>query len=447
MSRIFSDDELELLATPLSIRLERAADARDTEAIAGICALMERECTAIYDKQCLWTSALQTFLLKRLGRDGHDDVLRAVAEASFAPSRADLLPLGFRDRVAAIARLLRASGSTFSVHEDNAGAQFRLEPSGSARLWRSRTQLRRANARIVYPGQGAYDDDSLALLDGAPCFFAVEHLLLDGLATITPPTQADGTAYLTVRRTERRASFTSPGELKLFATPLSIRVEALAAWGDWTALKKLSSQMDEELVAAKDPLNLLNAGLLTWIARELGETAAETALLEAAEVVMGPAIDAVAELPFADAFRQFTLVWRAHGSTFTIEETDEALVLRGAPMGACGRLWAPAAEQARVGENRVRYRTWGAYDPPLSFHVVSDARPMTAGETGMPIYSCHCHVFHEIFPIRRIGRPLWIEEHPVGDREGQTVHVHLKDPAAWPDHFFSRVGLERPAPK
>lgn len=462
---------------------------RDAAAIDEIRAQMDLECTAIYDKQSLWTSALQSFIVSRAGEAAHDVALSQAGEHAFQPAISGYAGRGFRERVTALARHLRASGSTFWVTDEGDRLRFRLDPWGSVRLWRSPESpaLTRDGSRIVYRSQNAFGPAGLSYLHGAgpltqgrtgvPCFFAAEILFYEiraiellgvPLAVITLPHGADDPAYLDVYKDPREIpteafeclGLTKPrdglpsadnepafaaAELDALGTPLSLQVEACVASDDWSGIVEIAAGMDVELVTAKDPLNLLNLGLLTWIARNLGEDEAEHALARAAEVVMGPAIDAVKDLDFGDAIRQFAMVWRAHGSTFWIEETDDTIVMRGRPMGACGRLWSHRYQTnvERISDSRVRYTTWGAYDPPASNHVLREARPIGCGKPGMPIYSCHCHMFHEIFPIQRIGRPLWVEEHPVDDNNGETVHIHYKDYAAWPERYYTRVGLAK----
>jgi hypothetical protein len=109
-------------------------------------------------------------------------------------------------------------------------------------------------------------------------------------------------------------------------------------------------------------------------------------------------------------------------------------------------MWSHAYqhEVERISESRVRYPTFGCYDPPGSFHLMQEPRGITYGRTGYPIYSCHCHMLHEIFPIDRLGRPLWIEEHPLHDPDGETVHIHYKNPADWPERYYERVGRTKP---
>jgi len=112
---IFTEEALELLATPLSIRLERAAETRDRVELEWIQAQLDLECLAIYDPYIQWAGVLQTFLLDRLGRRGHDEALLWAAEHSFRPFVRELGGMGVRERVEALAGRLRASGSTFWV--------------------------------------------------------------------------------------------------------------------------------------------------------------------------------------------------------------------------------------------------------------------------------------------------------------------------------------------
>ena len=54
-------------------------------------------------------------------------------------------------------------------------------------------------------------------------------------------------------------------------------------------------------------------------------------------------------------------------------------------------------------------------------------------------------MLHEIYPIDQIGHPLWVEFHPVDDQDGETVHVHYKNPQDWPEEAYTRVGRKKPA--
>lgn len=65
-------------------------------------------------------------------------------------------------------------------------------------------------------------------------------------------------------------------------------------------------------------------------------------------------------------------------------------------------------------------------------------------EEDYPIYSAHCHALHEVFCTNKFGYPLWVEEHPVDDKDGVTRHIHYKDPTDWPEHFYEQIGKEKP---
>lgn len=495
--RVFTDEQLELWATPLSIRLERATDPLDREEIERIRDQMDMECLAIYDAYVNWVGVLQTFLLHRGGQAMHDEALRWAAEFGLRPAVRRLVELPFRERVEALSRRLRAAGSTFTVDEDAERVRFRLDAWGGAtRLWRAPEAWQseglprhRAGDRYRYPSYGAYDPPtSFAWLEGRravtqgrdrlPAFFATEVLFLEEmpielagapLAVVTIPETAAGHAVLDVVKdarslpasiyervgtvkpaaplaAEQRARVFSDEELARMGVPLSLQVEAAAAAGDRSQLLEIAAGMDVELVNAKDPLGVVIAGLLSWIARHLGEAAVEDALKDTAQVVMTPFVDAVRGLQIEDSTPLWAMVWRSHGSTFWIEEHEETVVFRGRPLGACHRMWSHAyqPEVERISESRVRYPTFGCYDPPASFHLMREPRGITHGKVGYPVYSCHCHMLHEIFPIDHLGHPLWVELHPIHDRDGETVHIHYKDPAAWPERYYEQVGRAKP---
>jgi hypothetical protein len=497
LQRLFSEGELDVLATPLSIRLERAVLARDVAAMAEIRAQMDLECLAIYDSYMQWVAVLQTFILSHATEAQHDEALRQMGEHAFRDYVLDYRGIGFREHVRLLASRLRASGSTFSVSELDDRVRFTVDPLGAIRQWRvgrpwqEEGSRQRVDDRYRYPCYGAYGSPiSFATLGRArpltqsradlPCFLAAEILFLETLpiellgypiAVVTLPEDLQNPAYLDVHKdcaTIPVAVYTRVGtakatrgfpkrpagrvfsepELRQLGTPLSIQVEQAAARSEWETLAAIAGEMDEELTGAKDPLGLLINGLLTWIAGHLGEDSVEAALVRTAEVVMEPYISSVRDLQIRDAIPMWAMVWRAHGSTFSIEEWRDTFVFRGRPLGACARMWAHRyqTKTERISESRVRYRTFGAYDAPMCCHLMQEPRGITHGKTGYPIYSTHCHMLHEIYPIDRLGHPLWVEHHPIHDPDGETVHVHYKNPADWPTEVYERVGRRKPRP-
>ena len=130
-----------------------------------------------------------------------------------------------------------------------------------------------------------------------------------------------------------------------------------------------------------------------------------------------------------------------------IEEEDDRFVFRGRPLGACARMSASryAATVERISESRVRYPTFGSLMAPMCAHKLREPHPVNHFTPDFPVYSAHCTMLHEIFPIDRIGRPLWVEVHALEDPDGETIHYHYKDPDGWPERFYAQVGREKPA--
>jgi hypothetical protein len=496
VQRIYTEEELDALATPRSILLERAVGARDADAVRAVQADMDVECLAIYDAYMNWMGVLQTFILQRTSQETHDQALRWSAEEAARPF---VERLRRRDAAAWarwLAARLRSSGSTFSVAQDDVRVRFRCDVWGPLRQWRAPAVWQgaeprhREGDRYVYPSYGHYASAAaFEELRGArplthgretlPSLIAAEILFLEVIPTelfgrplaviglgerlddavhldvFTDPAAIPEAAYARFGMAKPAAGSLaadparplSDEEMRRMGMPLSLQLEEALAGGEWDRLLAISGEMDAELVNAKDPMGVQIAALLTWIARHLGEAAAEQALERTAEVVMTPFIDIVRDLHIADAIAVWAVAWRSHGSTFWIEEDDHRFVLRGSPLGACHRMWSHRSQHdvERISESRVRYPTFGSYDPPGSLHLMREPRGITHGKVGYPIYSCHCHMLHEIFPIDQLGHPLWVEEHPLHDPDGETVHIHYKDPGMWPERYYAQVGRRKPA--
>jgi len=495
-SQLFTPEALDHLATPLSVHLEREAKAKSEMNLGWIQEQMDLECVVIYNSYLQWLAVLQSFIIKESDEARHDQALRQFGAFAFTDSVLAYRGLGLKDHAEMLARRLRASGSTFWVEEDATKIRFRLDPWAPMRqvrkpsAWQVHASIHRVGDRLYYPNTGEYEPPvSHAILRGArdltqsheslPCILATEIFFLEILpmellgypiAVVSLPTEPEEPVTLDIYKkmtripvdVYARVGLAKPAhglpdagpeivftqeEREMLGTPLSLRVESAGRKNDWDALLMISRGMDVELVNAKDPMGILIAGMLTWIARHLGEDAVERALVRTAEVVMAPYVETVRNLDISDAIPIWAMVWRAHGSTFKIEELDKIFIFRGRHLGACGRMWAHKYQTRveRISESRVRYPTFGVYDPPSSFHRMKSPRGITHGRTGYPIYSTHCHMLHEIYPIDQIGHPLWVEIHPLDDQDGETVHIHYKNPQDWPEEAYRRVGREKPA--
>ncbi len=495
MSEIFDPEQLDALATPMSIHVERAALGRKVDDLPWVIEQMDAETLGIYDAYVSWMGVLQTYIIEKAGQAAHDLAITWAGEYGARPFVRRYAGLGARDRALLLAERLRASGSTFDVVEDQRRIRFELDPWGPIRWWRrpesggqSWEKPKASGRRLRYPTLGHYGGPvGFAELEGArpfthgrdslPAFLATEIQFLEAMpielfgypiAVIKLPERPEEAAALDLYKdpaavpadayrrvgaekpagalpTAEAGTLFGPEELERMATPLSLRVRAAADAAAFDDLLAISAGMDQELVGAKDPLGVMIAALLSWIARHLGEDAAEESLARTADVVMAPFISAVRDLTIAESIPAWCVAWRSHGSTFWIEEHEETVLLRGRPLGACHRMLSSAyqPEVTRISESRVRYPTFGCYDAPASFHLMREPRGITHGKTGYPIYGCHCHMLHEVYPIDQLGHPLWVELHNVDDPDGEMVHVHYKDPAAWPAHYYEQVGRSK----
>ena len=220
--RLFDDEQLDLLATPLSIRLERAADAQDLAAVEGLAEEMDGETLGIYDAYLNWIGVLQGYIVERGGEPAHDEALSWVAEHAVRPFLRPYENLDLRGRALLFAERLRASGSTFSVELEPGRIRFVCDPWGPQRWWRSRagwedTEPRRyEDDRIIYPSYGGGEDPrgNFPTLRGArpltqgrdtlPCVLASEIQFLEilpiemwgrPLAVLELPPDAEGVVY------------------------------------------------------------------------------------------------------------------------------------------------------------------------------------------------------------------------------------------------------------
>ena len=309
--RLFDDRQLDELATPLSIRLERAAAARDSAAAEAIADEMDGETLAIYDAYVNWMGVLQSYLVERGGEEAHDEAMRWVAEHAVRPFLRPYESLGLRERALLLAERLRAAGSTFSVEARPGHVRFSCDPWGPQRWWRARsgwedTEPRRYDGdRIVYPnyGGGADPRGQFPTLHGArpltqgrdslPCILVSEIQFLEilpiemwgrPLAVLGLPDDADGVVTLDLHadpadvpaEVYERVGFARPAsgvaeddpaapltpeEAEREGTPLSVQVRRAVAGGDWERVLAVSAGMDRELVGAKDPYGVAIAGV------------------------------------------------------------------------------------------------------------------------------------------------------------------------------------------
>jgi hypothetical protein len=496
--RIFSPEELEHLATPLSIQLERAAEREDFDDMKRIQQLMDQECLCIHEPYVNWIAALESYIVYHLGEDRLEEAMRWAGQMAMKPVWSDLMPLDRKGQIEYLASRWRASGSTIFVEEDDEKVTFRMEPCGDGhRLlrdrgdWNLQREIQKiSRTRLKYPDQGAYQAPKHFVFLNTPrctthgrspfpvfcagCVLFNEILATDVFGyplwiAQTPeqnpnekpcvlhlykdPRDVPLGAYMQIGKARPRSWKKTPRIRRLFTDeemeemgiPLSLRLERAVESRDLAAIQGLARIMDAELVRAKDPQGIFIAGLLSYIARNLGEEKVEEVLHWVAELIMSPFFKDIEGLDKKTEIEMWCMVWRAHGSTFWVEEEDDKFVFRGKPLGACHRMWSSAYQPKveRISPDRVRYPTFGCYMEPGSCHLMREPRGITTMKENYPVYSTHCHMLHEIFAIEQRGYPIWIEVHPLDSRDEETVHIHYKEPQDWPEEVYKNLGLER----
>lgn len=489
-ARVFTDRQLRDVATPRSLLIERAIADLDRDALRVLSADVDTELLSVHDPMEDYLGSLQTRILRLCGRREHDEAVRWAADLALRPGIQRRVDESFPDRVRQLGVLLRASGSTFTVEEDPLRVTFVCDPFGPLRHWRSpqpwQSQARRkVEARATwYPAHDRYaSDGGFAVLEeaspltggqaGMPCALVFQwlHLMIlpmqewgEPWAVIDGPVRRDGqvrlvmykdpadvpsSAYANCGMTKPpvrpRPVFTGEaltGLARELVTVARSRLVAEAAeTGDMRLAAVAAESIDDELVAHEGPQSMLVTALLTWIARHLGEAASVAAMEEPGRMGMTPYIRAWSEMDDRARIQQLGVFWRAHGSTFWIEEEEDRFILHGRPLGACHRLLSSPYQQRleRVGPDRLRYPTFGAYGPPNSLHRFRQPLAITCGRSGYPIYSARCHLLHEVMPIETIGSPLWAEVHPIDDPDGTCYHLVQKAGHRWPDWVYRRL--------
>ena len=172
--------------------------------------------------------------------------------------------------------------------------------------------------------------------------------------------------------------------------------------------------------------------LLSFIGRELGESAVERALransddfIKARREPTGaPKWDTLPATVRAKAIARAML---ANGGACTVTEDDEKVVL-SFRCGSGGRL---------IDEGRYD----DAGGPYVTLH---ERGPRTFERDALPVYCAHCSVHNEIQPVEGGGTPTSIEFPP--ERPGEPcVHHVYKDVDALPAEVYARIGFTRGA--
>ena len=131
-NRVFSQEELDVLETPLADRIAAAIDAGRYEEAKALVRQMEEESSPIIYVFEEWVTALLSYIYKNQGDDALVESLRYSANTWMKPMHDRLMKLDFRGLVEAFAALFRAhTGRGLKVEEDDEKVSLILNLCGS----------------------------------------------------------------------------------------------------------------------------------------------------------------------------------------------------------------------------------------------------------------------------------------------------------------------------
>jgi hypothetical protein len=169
--------------------------------------------------------------------------------------------------------------------------------------------------------------------------------------------------------------------------------------------------------------------LLSFIGRELGEEAVETALRASGEDFVRPRRSDGADwaaLPVAVRAKAIARAMLANFGACEVSEDDDKITLSFA-CGSGGRMIDDG-----------RYDTEGG-----PYLTLREAGPRTFGQEELPVYCAHCSVNNEIQAVEWGGVPTSIE-YPSPGRGGRCVHHVYRDPYEAPAEVYVRIGKSPP---
>jgi len=130
--RCFTEEELKLLAMPLSERISIAIDQGEYALAKALAKQLEGECVPMIYTFEDFVTALLSFIGREQGDEVLQSALRSAAEVLMKPMFEELASLEFRARVEAFAAFFRAhSGKGLSIMEDEEKVTLVLNPCGS----------------------------------------------------------------------------------------------------------------------------------------------------------------------------------------------------------------------------------------------------------------------------------------------------------------------------
>ncbi|WP_153764441.1 hypothetical protein [Endozoicomonas sp. OPT23] len=202
-------------------------------------------------------------------------------------------------------------------------------------------------------------------------------------------------------------------------------IKAACEAEDTDSTVSLTETLIEKALTTHDGMMSRVACLTSLFHGLCGEEATMTLLQE---VMQPEGMDPDGTLPVKEKILQLITFTRSHLLPFRLVEDDEKFTFMPDPCPSGGRLVQ-----------------MGHYEAPYNNSLVKEASSLTYGRKDFPVYCCHEPAM-EVASILKTGRPVFVVQTPEDGRIGFSpckIHIY-KDPCDIPDHYFERIGIERP---
>ncbi|MFW6057140.1 MAG: hypothetical protein ACOC9B_07525 [Chloroflexota bacterium] len=184
--------------------------------------------------------------------------------------------------------------------------------------------------------------------------------------------------------------------------------------------------------------------MLTWIADNYGEEKLLDVLAYSKDKISAVFLDQMKKLKTKkEVVQWYTEQMRAHRSgpnesgTITVREEPERFVICCDPCGAGGRMRRGSPVDG----------TGPRDQQPFDFGSTCKAYPWSWGKENVSYYCLHCSVWHELIPMMTSGVPTRLVAEYDPDDPGKPCTLYFyKDPKDIPEEYYTRMGLQKPAP-
>lgn len=207
------------------------------------------------------------------------------------------------------------------------------------------------------------------------------------------------------------------------------RVCAAIDAGDAAEAKRLALRMYNEFVGMHDLYRDWLTGTLSVVGRRFGDEVLEEVMTDGIRAWWTPLSR---KLPkgsehLEQRIRMFVAGLRGHLQPMEIREDDEKIEIFMKPCGSGGR--------------QIQH---GRYDGPDAFLKVERAQRATYGRENVPVYCTH-EIAMERVDVENDGHPFVITEPAEELGKGYCRLCIYKNPKDIPAHYYTRLGLTKPA--